>query len=388
MNDCLNIPERIIVGFANRGDCPSGRLAYVTYYRGKKIAKETSWEGWRNKSIEPEEFENIPTSGFILNKKVGGTRYGWNQRQTYCRISDPRGFEFEISVENLLFILDYCDCMSGKGLEGKFVYSWDGADLVLLPVTSIDYTSTLATKEKVAASKIRKEGDLVIGKKYRVTKTEELYYLGKLIWTLSDGVKLEFVEYPTFLDTTTNLVSGLTPGAIKRIMYQVDTEKDLTDLEVNDAIRRFRTAHFGKQAFPSQIRTVSPNQAALDLWDKIKNKDVTGKDHSDIVFARQINPTKIELIFGLTKEHSPIIGKPSLKFYRVNKFNTELDKTGSITTSRHDFGTVEMSIDELSKYSIISDGGRYFSDFIEVFIGDSWYNTADYYYSSYPGGKI
>jgi hypothetical protein len=36
----------------------------------------------------------------------------------------PRGFEFEISIPNLLYILQ--ECNSTKGLDGEFVYAWDG----------------------------------------------------------------------------------------------------------------------------------------------------------------------------------------------------------------------------------------------------------------------
>jgi hypothetical protein len=92
-------------------------------------------------SLTPIEYDNIPTEGFVLNRKAGGYSSGWNHRNSVCRIYDPRGFEIEISVENLLFILEHCDCNKGKGLEGEFVYSWDKAKLVLLPVSSDEFKS-------------------------------------------------------------------------------------------------------------------------------------------------------------------------------------------------------------------------------------------------------
>ena len=78
-------------------------------------------------------------NGFVLNKKVGDYSSGWNHRQAYCRIYDPRNFEFEITIENLLYILENANSIKGKGLEGEFVYGWDGKDLVLMPVESPDY---------------------------------------------------------------------------------------------------------------------------------------------------------------------------------------------------------------------------------------------------------
>jgi hypothetical protein len=38
------------------------------------------------------------------------------------------GFEFEISIPNLLYILQECTSTKGKGLDGEFVYAWDGKD--------------------------------------------------------------------------------------------------------------------------------------------------------------------------------------------------------------------------------------------------------------------
>jgi hypothetical protein len=34
-----------------------------------------------------------------------------------------RGFEFEISIPNLLYILQECTSTKGKGLDGEFVYA-------------------------------------------------------------------------------------------------------------------------------------------------------------------------------------------------------------------------------------------------------------------------
>lgn len=90
INEKLNIPDKIKVGFQKRSDTYTGKLSYITYINKKgKLAKETSWEGWRDEKITPLEFDNVPTEGFVLNKKAGGYSTGWNHRQTYCRVYDP-----------------------------------------------------------------------------------------------------------------------------------------------------------------------------------------------------------------------------------------------------------------------------------------------------------
>ena len=106
MKTNIFIPKRINVGYQERSDTYTGKLGYIIYYDEKgKLRKETSWQNWRDDSIPSNEFENEPIKGFILNKKAGGYKYSWNTRQTYCRVFDPRGFEFEITIENLLYIL-------------------------------------------------------------------------------------------------------------------------------------------------------------------------------------------------------------------------------------------------------------------------------------------
>src|ERR1700677_2236256 len=102
----LFIPDKIKVGFQTREDTYTKKLAYVIYFDQKGVLrKEKSWQSWRNHKILPVEIDNVPTENFVLNKGVGGQRasYGWNARNEYIRVYDPRDFEFEISVANLLF---------------------------------------------------------------------------------------------------------------------------------------------------------------------------------------------------------------------------------------------------------------------------------------------
>lgn len=179
-NERLNIPYEIRVGYQNRKDTYSGKLAYVTYINKKnEIAKEKSWDSWRDKKIDIGIFKNEPTEGFVLNKRVGGYKSGWNFRQTKCRVYDPRGFEVEITLENLLYILQECTSTKGKGLEGKFVYAWDGKDLVLLPICCEDYKCSINLQNKKENIKIK---DLKIGAAYKGTDSSYFIYLGKLDW--------------------------------------------------------------------------------------------------------------------------------------------------------------------------------------------------------------
>lgn len=136
----LYIPKKIKVGYQNRENTYTGKLGYVIYLgKDKKWKKEPSWNGWRHKEIDPTEFDNVPMEGFVLNKKAGDYKSRWGGRKAHFRIYDPRGFEFEIDVDNLLFILENVSSSPGKALDGKFVYSWNSGDIFLLPTNCLDF---------------------------------------------------------------------------------------------------------------------------------------------------------------------------------------------------------------------------------------------------------
>jgi len=187
MNTSLYIPSTLKVGYQKRSDTYSGKLAYVTYIDDKKKHRKfKSWDGWCQKEGR-EDMENEPMSGFVLNRDVGGTKRSWGSwdaRIEKVRVYDPRGFEIEISIPNLLFVMTECSSIKGKGLEGEFVYSWSGPELVLLPVGSQEYKeSSKFTKlqgKKVAMNDL-KEGHL-----YQTKDKQNLLFLGRHNWYESD----------------------------------------------------------------------------------------------------------------------------------------------------------------------------------------------------------
>lgn len=182
MNNTFYIPKKINVGFQKRSDTYSGKLAYVTYTDDKGVfRKQHSWEGWRDKNIDPLTCDNTPTEGFVLNRNGGGPReyYHWNPRNEFIRVYDPRGFEFEISLPNLLHILAHTNSYKGKGLEGKFIYAWEGKNLVLLPVACQEYKNSVEFSDLQKAKVSLK--DLKIGATYETKKQEMIIYAGRFL---------------------------------------------------------------------------------------------------------------------------------------------------------------------------------------------------------------
>ena len=180
MNTSIFIPKKINVGYQNRNGTYTGKLAYIIYFDEKGVLrKQNSWDSWRDKKIPNTEFDNVPIEGFVLNKHIGGYSGGWDYRQSYCRIYDPRGFEFEITIDNLLYILENTSSIKGKGLEGEFIYGWDKTQLILIPTSSPDYKNILEFSSNVFnAEKIRTK-DLVVGAKYLMKDGNEVVYMGQ-----------------------------------------------------------------------------------------------------------------------------------------------------------------------------------------------------------------
>ncbi|AYP68332.1 hypothetical protein PQE75_gp147 [Bacillus phage vB_BcoS-136] len=192
MKTNIFLPKKINVGYQERDSTYTGKLAYIIYFDEKgKLRKEVSWNGWREESLGNDIYDNEPTSGFVLNKKTGGYSTGWNHRQTYVRVYDPRGFEFEISVPNLLYILENTNSIKGKGLEGDFVYGWDGKDLLLIPCDSPDYKEISKLNSLLHKKNFVKAKDLKIGATYLKKDNKEHVYMGKFHEYGWNGVKSE-----------------------------------------------------------------------------------------------------------------------------------------------------------------------------------------------------
>ena len=180
MEQKLFIPKKIKVGFQNRKDTFTGKLAYVIYFDEKGVLrKERSWTGWCDSNIPSFEFDNDPRNGYILNKGI--QRYSdWGSGRSVIRVHDPREFEFEISVDNLIGILMHSD-VTKRDIQEECVFAWAGPELVLLPVNSAAYQASVEYTNK-QDQKISTK-DLVKGVTYQQKKNDDTYtYLGFFPW--------------------------------------------------------------------------------------------------------------------------------------------------------------------------------------------------------------
>jgi len=102
-------------------------------------------------------------------------------------------------INNLVFILEECSSIKGKGLEGEFVYAWDGAELMLLPVSSQEYKDSVAYKD-ACQNKVTKK-DMKEGCCYLNKDGDEVMYLGRLpYWS----------QHPEYNEKTYYIQAGFT----------------------------------------------------------------------------------------------------------------------------------------------------------------------------------
>ena len=222
MKNNVFIPKKLNVGYQEREDTYSKKLAYVIYWDEKnKLRKEHSWKSWKDDKISVNEFVNEPMEGFVLNRKAGGDSWGWNPRQTYVRVYDPRGFEIEITVPNLLYILETCNSNKGKAIEGSFVYGWDGADLILLSTNAIDYKQMQENSNKLFSNETLKPKELKIGNLYRDKKNNQLVFMGKHI-TYGSYYRKETKEKFIFFDIGNNTFESR--GSVSKFIIEEITK--------------------------------------------------------------------------------------------------------------------------------------------------------------------
>ena len=262
MENQIYIPKKLKVGYQKRNDTYTKKLAYVIYYDEKgKLRKETSWKGWVKPSLGIDEFDNAPTEGFVLNKNVGGVKNSYSSwssdiRIEKVRVYDPRGFEFEIDIPNVLTILQECTSTKGKGLEGTFVYGWNGPNLVLLPTDSQEYRDANAYTEIQGQSVSTK--DLIEGATYKTKKLKDIVYLGRLEW-FEEKYNRKSREYETVMSKK-HVFADLDPSD------EMDYDDDYDDEEDEMTIEDFAT----EKQYQKHLERVEKEKK---LWEQEKEKE-------------------------------------------------------------------------------------------------------------------
>ena len=187
------LPPKILVGLNKRSDTTYGLLGFATYEDNKgNIKKPISWKNWRDTSLEPIEVDNSkPRSGFRLSTTNKRSTDWFGSGRHVIRITDPAGFDLEITPENLVELLHNNTMINGV-LQTKCAWIWhksgslalvsEGADLFYEALNYTKLTNNLIKKSSIGVGSkvVTADGDsgMWLGSHWCITQTNRYDYKG------------------------------------------------------------------------------------------------------------------------------------------------------------------------------------------------------------------
>lgn len=140
----IKFPEKYYIGFQRQHFSQEENfrmLGFATPNTGDYAFKKrkASVDGWSEKDLTPLDTENKPTHGFKIVDAVSS--YSTSNKK--FRVEDPRGFELEIDVYNLLEIIEKHTIVQGTIME-PMLWGRFGGDNYLISGNSAEYKHHLS----------------------------------------------------------------------------------------------------------------------------------------------------------------------------------------------------------------------------------------------------
>lgn len=250
-----------------------------------------------------DEVPNDPQVGFRITRMV--SRSGsWNGGNKLVRIEDPRGFELEISVDNLVKAMSVTTFVGGQCQEAC-VWGRSGAANILLPCNSEPYKEAFDTTTYRAKKAISLR-DVNFGDKVELKKTEHFegltgIYMGAYhvysMQTLNDSAAVtlqqnngrsysydpkdwSFIKsHKRYIIKVGDVYKGVSGCKIHRIIETVDTPVERPDISAVD----FKDLSYGQVGFPVFLSTkkIPVNEIAQSVeWVPAADISITKKKDS------------------------------------------------------------------------------------------------------------
>ena len=169
INTKIKIPTKHYCGMQKRGD-DDLPLGFITPYGTDQAAKNRidtvdKWaRGWRgNNNLPATVLNNTPMAGFKLSDTIKRTS-SWGRGNVVWRIDDPRGFELEITNNNLMQIM-LCAMVVDAEIICPCVWGREGAENVLIPTDSQLYKDAMLNTErqkKTVSTRDVKPGNTIV----------------------------------------------------------------------------------------------------------------------------------------------------------------------------------------------------------------------------------
>lgn len=230
-----------------------------------------TWKEIEQNTDNVHEVENVPTTGFqILNAQ---SRYSTDNK--VFRLKDPRGFILEIYTGNLEVILQTSDILKGGYIAEPCVWGRQGANNVLVAVSSDAYKKSVAFAERKTSS----FKDLTIGDIVKFKDGTEEIYLGEYV--------------PVYTKRINNTQASSSPYYYSGARHRNPTEYQHV-LEKGDKVHAFKSV---KHTNINLVKKLSP----CVIIDKT---DITPDDYysaTDGRYIRQSTNDYSKTIHGIFK---------------------------------------------------------------------------------------
>lgn len=148
----INIPEKHYCGMQTRSN-ESIPLGFITPYGTNSAAQKrmSTVDKWASnyaakKTLPSQILDNVPISGFKLSDTIKRVS-SWGSGNVIWRIDDPRGFELEITNNNLMQIM-LCASIIDTEIMCPCVWGREGANNILIPIDSPLYKNAIKNTER------------------------------------------------------------------------------------------------------------------------------------------------------------------------------------------------------------------------------------------------
>lgn len=152
-NTSIQIPEKMYVAFQRAMHDGHVHQGYMTSYGTDAASKKRmanlrhSTGADKDNGLEPVVLENKPMYGFKISRALRSN--GWRSEIQTVSIEDPRGFQFDVTVANLIMLTDNNLIHNGEIIQ-QCIWARDGQSNLLLPVNCQPYQDALVNTDRVS----------------------------------------------------------------------------------------------------------------------------------------------------------------------------------------------------------------------------------------------
>jgi hypothetical protein len=147
-NLIIKLFDYIYVSFQKRNTESGSPLGALAPWGEDSVSRKkmAQIDAWGDPKFNAVKLENIPVSGFRVSDFA--RHNGWNGDNTVIQIEDPRGFELQISVDNMIQIMNGNTIVDGE-IKIPCVWGRDGSRNILLPINSEPYKNAIDNTERL-----------------------------------------------------------------------------------------------------------------------------------------------------------------------------------------------------------------------------------------------